>query len=224
MAQRKTLTEKQVGVLRWISDGCPEGVMPDEFHRISAAALRGRGLVKTSGRGRTWKATITLAGREYLEKVDSSEPPIPRRPNVSVTQQLVDDVIAAGGVMRVPRRGWHDPDRVDYESRAQIAQRLGKVPDGKRLVLTYHQTELEIRLEDAAVPTRVDLTPVAVPNRIGRYHQAAREFRSRSDRHEISRDELPRTTRIVHAIAVEADRRGWKVSVPGEPKERTRPR
>ncbi|MGZ4358012.1 MAG: hypothetical protein ACXVRU_14510 [Gaiellaceae bacterium] len=49
MAQRKTLTEKQVLLLRWIADGCPEGVMEDEFHRISAAALRNRGLITTRG-------------------------------------------------------------------------------------------------------------------------------------------------------------------------------
>jgi hypothetical protein len=26
VAQRKTLTEQQVGILRWISEGCPDGV------------------------------------------------------------------------------------------------------------------------------------------------------------------------------------------------------
>jgi hypothetical protein len=78
LAQRKTLTEKQVALLRWIGDGCPSGVMADEFHRISAAALRSRGLVKTSGRGPAWKATVTAAGRDYLEQVDGPEPPIPR--------------------------------------------------------------------------------------------------------------------------------------------------
>jgi hypothetical protein len=32
---------------------------------------------------------------------------------VSVTQQLVDDVIAAGGSLRVPRKSWYARD-VDY--------------------------------------------------------------------------------------------------------------
>jgi hypothetical protein len=42
VAQRKTLTENQVAVLRWIADGCPEGVMPDDdyHHRIGAGLLR----------------------------------------------------------------------------------------------------------------------------------------------------------------------------------------
>jgi hypothetical protein len=62
MAQRKTLTEKQVLLLRWIADGCREGILGDGYYRISAAALRNRGLVKISGRGPTWTATITKTG------------------------------------------------------------------------------------------------------------------------------------------------------------------
>jgi|SRR6185312_10978940 len=104
MAQRKTLTEQQVAILRWIADGCPERVMDSTFHRISAGALRNRGLVTTSGRGPRWSAKVTAAGRDYLREVDGANPPVPREPNVSVTQQLVDDLIAARGTMRVPRR------------------------------------------------------------------------------------------------------------------------
>src|SRR5581483_7494800 len=103
--------------------------------RISAGALRNRGLVRTSGRGPTWKATITSAGREYLQQVDGPNPPQPRHPNVSVTQQLVDEVLAAGGSLRVPRKRWNDPGRVDYERRAQLAQSYGKVPAGSRLIV-----------------------------------------------------------------------------------------
>ena len=49
MAQRKTLSEAQVALLRWIGDGCPAGVVEGDSHRISAAALRNRGLVKITG-------------------------------------------------------------------------------------------------------------------------------------------------------------------------------
>jgi hypothetical protein len=59
--------------------------------------------VTTSGRGDTWLVKITEAGREYLDRVDGPEPPAPRQANVSVTQQLVDDVIAGNGSLRVPR-------------------------------------------------------------------------------------------------------------------------
>ena len=216
MAQRTTLTEKQVAVLQWINDGCADGVWTDNFHRISAAALRGRGLVRTTGRGPTWTATITPAGREYLEQTEGEDPPIPRQPNGSVTQQLVNDVIAADGALRVPRQSWGHPGRVDYNRRVEIAQRLGKVPDGKRLEIAYEQTELEIRLVDGPSHAQITMTPVPVPDQISRYHHTAREYRDLRDRHEVSREQLPRTVKIVNAIAIEADRRGWETSVSHE--------
>lgn len=217
MAQRKTLNEKQVALLRWIGDGCPAGVMSDEFHRISAAALRTRGLVTISGRGPTWVSSITGAGREYLERVDGPDPPSPRQANVSVTQQLVDDLVAAGGVLRLPRKSWGQVGGVDYEQRARLAERYGKVPAGKRMtVTTVSRDELEIELLDAPgyLASRAELTPVKVPERVARFHPVAREFRDRSGRHEVSRVLLPRATRIVHAIAVEAEQRGWTASSP----------
>src|SRR5689334_7434989 len=110
--------------------------MADEISaRISAAALRNRGFVRTSGRGSTWKATVTSAGTEYLGRVDSPNPPVPRQANVSVTQQLIDDVRAAGGSLRVPRKRWNDTDGVDYARRAQLAESYGRVPSGTRLVV-----------------------------------------------------------------------------------------
>jgi hypothetical protein len=60
------LTEKQLALLRWIGDGCPDGVMSDDSHRISAGALRNRGLATTSGRGLGWTAKLTPAGADYL--------------------------------------------------------------------------------------------------------------------------------------------------------------
>lgn len=217
MAQRKTLTEQQVSILRWIAEGCPDGVIRGNSHRISAAALRNRGLVKTSGRGPTWKATITEAGREYLDRVDGPEPPAPRRPNVSVTQQLVNDVIAAGGSMRVPYKSWSDPDSIDYANRARLAERYRKVPAGKRLAISPVDGGLEISLIevlDKGEPA--ELVAVDVPEKVARYHPAARQFRDVRPRQEVSHELLPRATRIVHAIAIEAERRGWAAKPPSD--------
>ncbi len=213
VAQRKTLTEKQVLLLRWIADGCPEGAAVGDYYRISAAALRSRGLVNTWGRGPSWRAQITPGGREYLAQVDGLSPPIPREANVSVTERLVHDVRASGGTLRVPRRGWYSADGVDFEKRARLATRQGKVPDGKQLIVTAVERELEIQLVDAPGRSyrRAELSPIKVPDRVGRLHPAARHFRERSERHEVSRGQLARATRIVHAIAAEAERRGWAV-------------
>jgi hypothetical protein len=218
MAQRKTLTDKQVQLLRWIGGGCPQGIMEGDSYRISAAALRNRGLVRTSGRGPTWGAKITSAGRASLTAVDGPNPPIAREANASVTEQLVRDVIAAGGVLRVPRRGWYSRDGVDYGNRVRLATRHGKVPDGKRLTVAAVELELEIRLVDAPGRSykRAELVQVSVPERVARYHSAARQFRKCSERHEVSREQLQRATRIIDAIAKEAERRGWSVQGSSE--------
>lgn len=220
MAQRKTLTERQVAVLRWISDGCPEDVMDDVLSaRISAGALRNRALVRTSGHGQSWKATVTQSGTDYLNVVDGPNPPIARQSNVSVTQQLVDDVIAAGGSLRVPRKRWDKPGGIDYERRAQLAESYGKVPAGQRLAAkAVSPEEMIIELVGNARPgaeeqsETLPLEPIPVPARLTKYHRIAREFRDRTGLHEVSRKALPRTLRIVHALATEAERRGHQVA------------
>lgn len=136
-----------------------------------------------------------------------------RQANVSVTQQLVDHVIAAGGTLRVPRRRWQDPDGVDYENRALLAERYGKVPAGKRLEVVPLKEDLEIRLLDApGDPGRAELVDIEIPQKVGRYHEVARSFRDNKAEHEVSRSQLQRAVVLVHLIALEAERRGWSVS------------
>lgn len=186
----------------------------------SRRALRNRGLVRTSGRGPTWAATITADGKEYLKQVDGAHPPVPRQPNLSVTQQLVNDVIAAGGSLRVPRKHWNDRDGVDYERRARLAESYGKVPSGSRLVVKNASPDellIELMTDGAAArkggadEPASELPPVRVPARLSKYHPVARELRDRTTLHEVSRKALPRVLRIVHALAVEAERRGYDV-------------
>ncbi len=223
MAQRKTLNEVQVGVLRWISDGCPDNGVDDISARISAGALRNRGLVRTSGRGPTWKATITAAGKEYLQQVDGPKQPLPRQPNVSVTQQLVDEVAAAGGSLRVPRKHWNVRDGVDYEPLSAACRELRDGPLGKPsghggARVSAEELLIELVADEAAAKLRGDgepllaLTPVPVPARVTKYHRVAREFRDRTNLHEMSRKALPRALRIMHALAVEAERRGYGIA------------
>ena len=211
--QRETLTDRQTIVLRWIGDDCPVGVMEGNSCRISAAALRNLGLVKISGRGPTWSAVITDAGRGYLEQVDGPTPPLSREGNGSVTEQLVNDVIAAGGSLRVPRRSY-GVKGVDYERRARLAERNGRVPAGKRLTVTcLPHAELQIDLVDAPEGTTLDLRPVPVPHHVSRYHAVVGAFRNRSDRHEVSRSVLPRVSRILQGLVLEAERRGYDVAI-----------
>lgn len=211
MAHPRTLSEHQLEVLRWVADGCPEGVFEDVSVRISVAALRRRGLVETSGRGATWTANVTSDGVRYLELADSENPPKPRQASVSVTQQLVDEIMAAGGSLTV-RQLRYGEKGVDYEKRVAAAQRHGKVPSGKLLVVSRLQfPELRIDLIDGPEGTDVELRPVPVPGRVSRYHPAVRTFRDHADTHTISRASLPRALRILQGLVVEAERRGHLV-------------
>jgi hypothetical protein len=217
------LNRAQLALLRWISADCPDGAHEGYSHRISAAALQSRGLVRISGRGPTWKVELTARGRAVLalpepmrsvnstaEKA-SSKPAKPARP-LSKTEQLIADLVAAGGKLRVPY--WREQGEPDYRQRALAAQRFGKVPADKRLVLERMRGgELEIRLDDAlpAPP------PVPVPVRLPRPHPVAKRFRDDSDNHQVSRALLARAVRIVHALAAEAERRGHGVANPKRP-------
>lgn len=63
------LNARQLEVLAWIGDGCPEGMWADQWHKAVATALVNRRLSvgvgsRTGGR---WTASLTDDGRYYLE-------------------------------------------------------------------------------------------------------------------------------------------------------------
>ncbi len=235
------LNEVQRRVLVWIGAGCPDGTFEGYVHRVSAAALRTRGLVRTTGRGPAWSAELTDKGRRLLagdpavartpkprsgalagvhsrerSRDDANEQQKTRAP--TKTELLVRQLLASDGVLRLPvRLGRGGPTA---RQRAYAAQNSGKLPPGKRLTTQVVGTELEIRLVDDPRGERVvidlDLVPVSVPEKVSRLHAAARQLRDLKSRHEVSLVELPRATRIVHAIAKEAERRGWSAEAPTE--------
>jgi hypothetical protein len=53
-------------VLRWIADGCPDGVMKGFTFKTTAMALQARRLVVVSRKGGAWRAEATEAGRYYV--------------------------------------------------------------------------------------------------------------------------------------------------------------
>lgn len=209
MAQRKTLTQAQLDLLQWVSDGCPDGAYEGTDHRISAAALHRRGLVEVSGRRQNWEAVITPAGKDYLAKSKEPGAEPPRRPNVSATEQLIRDVDAAGGTLRIGQQ--LDPGPVDWEDRVRATVAQGKVPVGMELLFRQVGDAVEIRLVD--LPPELDPRRLAVPvpKRVARYHPVAKRFRDSSDLHEVSRAQLGRATRIVQALVAIGEERGWEI-------------
>ncbi|MFW6033847.1 MAG: hypothetical protein ACOC9R_01820 [bacterium] len=238
---RSPLNARQVDVLRWINDGCPDGVMHGHTYKTVALALQNRRLATVSKKGGVWRAELTDAGRHYLHhgtyppghaarakpaKTAKHDPP-PRPAPAMVTpsatpataiapssreelaEQLVKQLLAAGGVLEIDTR----EDRTDYEALVRAAKRAPSLPYGKQLRMRqkgWWGPLREIYLdEDFAV--RVEERPVPVPDRVSRYHAAVAHYRSDPDRHEVSKDSLGRASRILHALATEAERRGHTV-------------
>ena len=217
------LNQTQRDVLAWVGAGCPDSRFEGYTHRISAAALASRDLIRVSGRGPTWRAELTPRGAAVLTEPTNADPGsnggsserAARRKHVplSKSEQLMAEVAAAGGALRVPY--WREEGQPDYRQRALTAQRLGKVPVGKRLVLDrVRGGELEIRLEEMPEGLAAEPLPVPVPARLQRPHAVAARYRDNTQDHQVSRAALPRSVRIVHALAVEAERRGYQVSNP----------
>lgn len=234
-----SLNDAQVAVLRWIAAGSPAGVMEGYAHRVSASALRTRDLVRISGRGPSWRAELTERGREQFELLEreqsasssnGGEPDTvrPAQPAVLVsrnerrldlapapkplakTEQLVADVLAAGGRLTLPDETAHGG--VNWRQRAYAAQRHGKVPEGKRLSVAWTNAGFEIELLDGETGNELGADAVPVPARLSKFHPVAQEFRNRTSLHEVSRKALPRVLRIVHALAKEAERRGYQLA------------
>jgi hypothetical protein len=72
------LSDRQVEVLRWIADGCPDGVMTDFTYKTTAVALQNRRLVTVSKRGGVWRSAIADAGQYYLTHGTYPSPPAVR--------------------------------------------------------------------------------------------------------------------------------------------------
>lgn len=220
------LNDKQLAVLSWIADGCPAGVYDGETHKLSARMLHRHGLARISGRGPTWQALITDAGQAHLADPPTPAPTRPRPARKSgassrsadavpepraltKTEQLVADVLAAGGRLELPdetARGG-----VNWRQRAYAAQRHGKVPDGKHLTVSWNKDGFVIELRDGATGNELGVDVVHVPARLTKYHRVARQFRDRTSIQQISRKALPRALRIIHALAMELERRGHHI-------------
>lgn len=225
----RAINDSQREVLRWVAKGSPDGVMEDYSHRVSASALRSRGLVRITGRGPSLRAELTDAGRALVDQLPSNtaparegrrggahtsasvEVPAPRSGEKrSKTQQLVGDVVAAGGKLVLP----DDTARggVDWRQRAYAAQRHGKVPAGKHLTVSLTTAGFEIELRDGETGNELGADAVPVPAQLRNYHPAVRQFREQTSLQQVSRKALSRACRMMHALAVALEKRGHRVT------------
>lgn len=80
------LNARQLEVLRWVADGCPDRSWPNHSHKLTARMLQSRGLADVAHKRDGWAARLTDSGRYYLEHgryppqvASRTEPPTPAK-------------------------------------------------------------------------------------------------------------------------------------------------
>lgn len=229
------LNRRQLDVLRWINEGCPDGRWTGASYKATAAALQNRRLVTVTKKG-GWKATIEPAGVYYLKHGDypadhfpnkrrsysrtmrlvHSEQGKPQRPltrpapdEPSPTRKLLQDIIDAGGVLELNTRD----DDTNYANLVSIINRRQMAPDGQQVILmdggNYHHKVL--RLSSVAEWKTQPPAEVVAAERIGRWHPVVSALRSENRLSAIEPRQRQRALRLLHALAREAEARGYTV-------------
>ncbi len=219
------LTVAQYDLLKWVADGCPDGVHDGTSHRVSARSLHNRGLIQVAGKSKTWTAKITPQGTQVLQEQTTRVESVRQRERQESQaraerereQQLLraraievlDAVVAAGGRLEL---GADINDR-DIEQIERFLAREGLLPVGQRL--THEPTRMDPTLGVTAYlePDFTALTPLrvfTVPRQLRDPHPAVIAFQDK--RAYVSRRQIPRTARLLQAIVSAATEMGWKAS------------
>jgi len=127
------------------------------------------------------------------------------------TRQLVQDIVAAGGVLEVDT----SDDNRSFTSLVGIINRRGMAPDGQEVILTRaRHNRVIMRLSTVSDWKTDPPSKTLAAERIGRWHPMVAALRKEGRLDSISRDLRPKAFRLLHAIAHEAESRGYKVRVP----------
>ncbi len=256
--ERLPLTAQQLALLRWIGDGCPEGVWPDHSHKAFMRVLETRALASTRRWYGKWGAVLLPAGRYYLEHgiyPDEESPrsgetaasvrsvpesvataktqsagrvsPVPRRPKsnaarVNLSRQLVNDIVAAGGTLRIAQDIYDQKARQSLQSRIRFAYGKGYVPAGKEIAERRIDRDfVEVSIVDLPAWRTEVLPTIAVPGRLVNLHPAVEVVRQGDAVLPIKPAVLRnRALLLLQAIAQAAAERSWKVAAPGRPDRR----
>lgn len=218
------LTVAQFDLLRWIADGCPEGIYEGGAHRVSARALHNRGLVRVSGQGSTWTASITPAGKSRLdeeagrveaerkraqeEQRQRDEQARKRQEKQDQAVRLLEDVITAGGRLALGTT----ISEFDVSQIARLLADQGLLPSGQRLA--HEPTRMDPVLGVTAylepdITATIPTTAVRVPSQLRSPHAAVEAFRAH--RQNVSKAQIPRAARILQGLVTAAQSRQWKV-------------
>lgn len=225
---REPLTARQLEVLRWIADGCPDGVWPDDTHKLSARALETRNLAAVARRDGRWHARLKPDGAHYLAHgTYPHPPPTPTPPTPAATAAPaaarrrrveidVTDLLARlqAGPVRIEAPSAEL--RAAYRRAIHQATVDGLVPDGLTLRHSGRDHgDLVIRLVETppATPTPA---PVPIPDTYDAEQPAIRRLLANPSSWGVSPDARARALRLVQALADEAARRGYQLAEPAD--------
>lgn len=201
-----TLNGKQVEILRWVEEGCPPERYTDGFaHRITARALGTRGYVRVLGRGPSWSAMITPAGREWLEQHAAYS----QGPPSAEADELYARVRAADGLLELE-------DSADEAMYQRLVDEYLESPSrerGKKMILRrswYFSRTAAVEIVgvfEEVVPH--GYVVVADDGRVT--HPLAKAFLGDPRRSFVTADHMARAARVLEAAIEDAASRGWEV-------------
>lgn len=217
------LSVAQFDVLRWVADGCKDGVYEGGSHRVSARALHNRGLVQVSGSGRTWAVKITLDGTRRLKeegtRIEAERERARREEQARAERErerkqlreralkLLDDVVAAGGRLDLGP----DADADDIRQMQNVLVQSGCLPQGQRLAQEPTRMDPVLGVTVYLEPNWEVLTAVrtfSVPRQLRDPHPAVVEFQNKKAL--VSKDQIGRAARFLQALVSAAIEVGWK--------------
>lgn len=220
-----SLTVAQFDLLRWVAEGCPDGVYEDTSHRVSARALHNRGLIKVDGRGATWSAKVTPEGarrlQEEVKRVEAERARLRREEQARAereraVQQLreravevLEGVVAAGGRLELGT----GVDEREMTRMGDVLLREHLVPAGERL--SQEPTRMDPSLGVTAYlepdfAARTQVRAFTVPRQLRDPHAAVVAFQDK--RALVSKAQIPRAARFLQGLVDAAGSMGWKVS------------
>jgi len=233
------LTERQVDLLRRIAAGDDLSSAEGAPYRISARALQGRRLVDVSRRRGVWRATITDAGRFYLEHGFHADDPahiltptsgdsrarVPAPPALSVrdpksasvlllAQDLVENLVGGDGLVRIEEPD--EPTRSRYRRAIHAAKQHKLIPEGHQLRHTGRNSgDIVIRLYDNATVDDTEWNRIRLTTRhhISVVDDVVAALQKDPSGLDVSPDLLPRALELVRLLGTAARARGHRLVV-----------
>lgn len=218
------LSLAQFDLLRWVVDGCKDGVYTGTAYRVSARALHNRGFLLVSGKGRTWTAKIIAKGSERLKedakRIEAERKRIREEEKIRAEHErerqllrdravkLLSDVVSAGGRLDLG----NEADSRDVQNMRDSLTHSKLLPKGQRLAQEPTRMDPTLGVTVYLEPDFEALTALRsfkIPRQLRRPHPLVATFQSKKAL--VSKGQIGRAARFLQALATAAAELGWKV-------------